>query len=403
MLKKYRTILKELPYFFLGVITSSLILTFNFLYGRQMIRVQLFLAVIFACNLYISLNVIRGVYGRLIGGAKSVELHNSIVSVPDIKESGLKDKRFASKVAGFLLLLSCVSMVLSTMAPFLYKQNSINTVSYLVMLLSAYALSTCSTTFFTYTRIWDRKLKRLNNKSLQLEEGELKASSKLSRYEIAELIGNFMLDSITRFAEIGLVFLYGSGRIHFGLFIGLSAVLRTLDILLLSYSAYDRFTQLKLVEEDNVVLRDTCDACVNKEKKIKPVEEIVISNRKLMMLWCIGCVMLSSIGKTVASVLYQTDKISTPLYFVLTCLSITAGVSIMFAFNINRVLDAKVTQQNFDMVVGIKKEYLANINTAVSDLDVLDSCNEVAGTDVKTSQMSFLEFVRSCRKNNRCK
>ncbi|MBQ4874929.1 MAG: hypothetical protein HRK26_02285 [Rickettsiaceae bacterium H1] len=359
MIKKHKNLIREIFFFFLSVSLSTLVLTLNFLYGREKIKNFLFLPAILITHLSLSFLTSRSIYGRLHSTNSSIQISNTLDSLTKNKQETTTKKQtgyHVKKTMSIVILLQIISVSFNVIAPFFYKNQKIGNIPYLFMILTAYALSTAVTTLFTYNRIQDRKLKRSNNQKVQsvtnsaTEQAVVNKDGNLSftaRNRI-ELGVNFLADTITRASEIILNFLYSASKINMTIFIGIMVGLRIFDLSIITYSTYDRFSTLKLVEKDNEQLKSKLPS--------ENHDEITKSNLPLMMTLFFMTSILSITGKITVPVLYRQNIINTLAYLTLTFVSIMFSSFISFIFNINRKLDENVTKQNLALVEALVQE-----------------------------------------------
>ncbi len=247
-------------------------------------------------------------------------------------------------------ILQGTSIFLMVSAPILRNHQIIKNPLYFAMIFTAYGFLTIATTIFTINRVVDRKVKRENHKKVSIlfhkqelqENGGEADVTHLDHLQKLEIAFNFLVDTITRGADIIINFLYSSHRVNFITYVSVSFALELCGFLMILYSTYDRFSALKLAEED--------------KEKLSAINSISGDNNEstnMSLMLCIVCIMypLSVIGKNTVQVFYKNNKLSNTLYFALTFITILCSSSVRFIFNINRYIDTEVTDVNHNLVI----------------------------------------------------
>ena len=253
-------------------------------------------------------------------------------------------------------MLQISSIGLSISAPILYKKGIVSISLYFAMILLAYAFITITTTIFTINRVVDRKVKQENHeKVLRLLQDENKSQENITSSEKTtsldykqrlEIGINFILDTLARGVDIIANFLYSSQLMNSIVYIGIICAVQVCEFSLMLYSMYDRFSALKLAENDrqNLSKRQSKDKTTNDQNAIKTSLALMVSIFVVSQLIAIT-------GKIAVPFFYKQDKLGTIAYFSLIFVSIFCGSCVRFLFYINRSIDTEVTEGNHKLIL----------------------------------------------------
>lgn len=349
-LRRYFPI-NEVAFMLLSITLQTLLIAFNFLYGKKKINEYLFLPMVMLAHIILSALLIRSIYGRLTSTSiarKTSDTLDSLLNDGKETQGNLpckqgektdlvhnsqqsKDDKRIKLIISMIMVMQTSSIIISSLAPFLWKSSKINVTVYFSFIITAYALNAAITTIFTVSRVYDRKVKKNNHEKILLL-GENNCASKQISNELSisnklEIGGNFLIDALTRTSDISINFLYAAKKINNTVYFTVISITQIIGFLLLLYATYDRFRGLNLIEGDKEYLEKQ----KNKSTNTKVFISIVAVSQ-----------VVSIATKITVPFFYAQDKLNTISYFALIFLSLICSSSISFILSINRVLDQEI-------------------------------------------------------------